>query len=555
MSFDQHVSVTAQVSNSGIARAGFKLAAHLSYKNFGGGDRFRLYRREADVTADGFPADSPEGIFANRQFAQTPHPTQIALIRGTRKPTQRYSILASAVDGFVYRLGVKGEGVTATPVTHTGAVGTTPAKIHSALLTSLNAVVGNNYLAAFAAITPAPITFTATNADETFHHVAHGFATGSGPFQATNSGGALPAGLAAVTDHWIVSTGADTFKLALSLANALAGTTIAISTDGTGTQTLTAGLTATDPSVAFTVTGDAPGSWFSLENGLVSDPASRAQLSITQNHADPGVAADLAEINLINSTWFYLHTEFNSSGVVVGTATWAEANGKVYFVDVCDSASEESAVDDGDALDTLSALGFKRTVGAFHSSPADGLSAAWEGRLVPLNPGSWTAAYKTLNGVRAMKFTATATQNLDDKRASYYKTEGGRAITWEGKVGSTQFVFVDTVVALDFMIDEIQTRCFGIFVALDKVSFTDEDIALFRRAIEGALLLGQSDAYKIVAKGTPGDPDDPQPTVSFPRVRDIDPGARAIGHVPDGQVNFRLQGSAHSIDVSLTVTF
>ena len=240
---------------------------------------------------------------------------------------------------------------------------------------------------------------------------------------------------------------------------------------------------------------------------------------------------------------------------MLDAAAWVEGNGKLYFVDVCDSASETAAVSGGDALDALAALNYTRTIGAFHSAPADGLSAAWEGRLVPLNPGSWDAAYKTLAGVRAMTFTPTQIANLDAKRASYYKSEGGRSITWEGKVGSAVYGFADVVSSLDFIIDDIQKRCFGIFVALNKVSFTDEDIALFRGAIDSSIDLGKSDAYKIVAPGTPGDPDDPEPTVFIPQVKQIDPGTRALRKIPDGQVNFRLQGSVHSLDVNLTVTF
>ena len=80
--------------------------------------------------------------------------------------------------------------------------------------------------------------FTAVNATDTMTSVAHGRATGDGPFQAVNSGGALPAGLLPATNYWIISLTADTFKLASSLALAMLGTPVGISTDGTGTQSL-----------------------------------------------------------------------------------------------------------------------------------------------------------------------------------------------------------------------------------------------------------------------------------------------------------------------------
>lgn len=53
-----------------------------------------------------------------------------------------------------------------------------------------------------------------------------------------NSGGALPTGLTAGVDYWLVRVSATTARVATSLANAIAGTVIAFTDAGTGTQTL-----------------------------------------------------------------------------------------------------------------------------------------------------------------------------------------------------------------------------------------------------------------------------------------------------------------------------
>lgn len=55
----------------------------------------------------------------------------------------------------------------------------------------------------------------------------------------TNSGGALPTGLTAGVDYYLVRVSATTARVATSLANAIAGTTIAFTDAGTGTHTLT----------------------------------------------------------------------------------------------------------------------------------------------------------------------------------------------------------------------------------------------------------------------------------------------------------------------------
>jgi hypothetical protein len=80
--------------------------------------------------------------------------------------------------------------------------------------------------------------FTATNSTNVFSAVGHDLEQGDGPFQVTNSGGALPAGLTALTDYWVIVLNANTFQLASSLDNADAGVAVDITTNGTGTQTL-----------------------------------------------------------------------------------------------------------------------------------------------------------------------------------------------------------------------------------------------------------------------------------------------------------------------------
>ncbi len=56
--------------------------------------------------------------------------------------------------------------------------------------------------------------------------------------QVSNSGGALPTGLSAATDYFTIRLSDTTCKLATSYANAVAGTAIDITANGSGTQTM-----------------------------------------------------------------------------------------------------------------------------------------------------------------------------------------------------------------------------------------------------------------------------------------------------------------------------
>lgn len=454
MTIDSHVQVTATVNNAGIAKQGFGLTGVLSYTGLFA-ERKRVYTRLADLITDGFASDGPEALAVAKILGQSPHPTQVAILRGTRKPTQRYVLNVSAVRHLhKYQIKVKGEGVTPTTVEYTSDANATDAEIVAGLVLALNAVVGKNFLAA---------------------------------------GAASP----------------------------------------------------------FTVTADAVGEYFTLE---VLDTSA---LSIAQNHADPGIALDLAEIQVADPNWYYLDTSFNSEAMVLAAAAWVEATPfKGYIVDLVDSAIENTAAPGADVAAQLKALGYKRTLYSYHRKPNERMGAAWQGRVSPLTVGSWTPAYKTLTGVTADTFTATQIANLDAKKCSYYKVEADVSITWEGKVAHADFLFFDNTVALDFVIDDIQKSVFAAKRALNKVAYTDEDIqTVIKGAVEGAINRAKSDKHKIVALGTPGDPDDPEPSVSFPRVKDIDPSARALRQLPDGSVSFRLQGAVHSSLIDLTVTF
>lgn len=62
--------------------------------------------------------------------------------------------------------------------------------------------------------------------------------------QLTNSGGALPTGLSAATNYYIIPVDSTHIKLASSLANALLGTAVDITAQGSGTNTGTGTLSA-----------------------------------------------------------------------------------------------------------------------------------------------------------------------------------------------------------------------------------------------------------------------------------------------------------------------
>jgi len=86
---------------------------------------------------------------------------------------------------------------------------------------------------ALKAFNPSDLTVLGTVIAE----VAHGFTTGL-KVQVTTAG-TLPVGIVALTDYFVIRLTADTYSLASSYANAVAGTPITVTTQGVGVQTVT----------------------------------------------------------------------------------------------------------------------------------------------------------------------------------------------------------------------------------------------------------------------------------------------------------------------------
>jgi hypothetical protein len=87
-------------------------------------------------------------------------------------------------------------------------------------------------------------TFVADASSNELAAAAHGRATGDGPVRLSNADGALPGGLAASTDYWVIRVSDDALKLASSRARSLSGTAVDVTTVGTGTHTLSGPITA-----------------------------------------------------------------------------------------------------------------------------------------------------------------------------------------------------------------------------------------------------------------------------------------------------------------------
>lgn len=534
-----HVSIAITQDSVGIKLAGFGIPLILSATAAWATDKIRFYGSLDEVITDFATTTGPEYLAAQALFGQSPAPETIAIGKtdSTRRPTMRYSLAATARDSHAYTMTVKGAGVTSTDLTVTSDSAATVAEVHKLCVDALNGVTGKNYLAAYAALVNPDDTFTAAGTD-VCTAVAHGLVTGDGPFQLTTSAADLPDGLLTATDYWIIKLDADTFKLATSLALALAGTPVDILDAGTGTHTIADTASTVRPSDPFTVTGSAAGNWFAL------DAVSADDFAMSVNHSDPGIATDLAAINVVDNTWYCLITLYNSDAYVKAAAAWVEANKKIYIADVSETEAITDAADGTQGtLDDISALNYTRTAGVWHNRPSEMIAAAWAGDRLPLDAGSETWKYAQLAGVSAPSITSTQRTNLVNRSANFYETVAGVSIMSEGTTADGGYI--DTRRGLDWIESDMSAGVFTALAGANKVPYTNAGIAIVEAQVRATLL--RAVKRQIIA-------DDPAFTVTVPRVADvsaIDKAARILRNV---KFSATLAGAIHKVVISGVVS-
>lgn len=311
--------------------------------------------------------------------------------------------------------------------------------------------------------------------------------------------------------------------------------------NGVTGKNYTAAATGSAGSQVCTVTGNAPGDWFSLEI------TSYSLLTIKQTHADPGIATDLAAIQTENDSWYALHTMFNSTAYVLAAAAWIETQSKIYLVDVNETDSINIAVGSTptDTLYQLFQLKYNRTAGSFYPSPAAMFSAAWYGRVLPDDPGSETWKGKTLSGIDAVNLTTTQRVNLRARKANTYTLIGSENKTWEGTVAGGSFGFIDVTRGLDWLEDDMTKGVFDAMFTGEKLPYTDAGVAVIRNAVKASLKKGVR--MGVIA-------DDPAFVITVPKVADVSASNKALRQLPDVKFSATLAGAIHTVVITGVVS-
>lgn len=298
------------------------------------------------------------------------------------------------------------------------------------------------------------------------------------------------------------------------------------------------------------LTGNAAGNWNEVEildsNGQ-STPTALSLMAISQDHADPGAATDLAAIKDVDNSWYGIVNLYNSKAMVLAIAAWAESNEKLFLAGTQDSAVVTTAVGGTDVADDAKDANYFRTSVIYHPNNAQFVEAAWAGKRLPTTPGSETWANCRLAGVTAVSLTDTHIVNLKAKNANYYYTVAGVAITRDGKVAAGEWI--DIIRFRDWQRNDMAISVFNLGVNASetggKIPMTDEGISMVEGEMRGSLLRGRA------AKGIAPTPDF---TIKVPKASEISSADKAARLLKNCFFNAPLAGAVHVTNIQGTFT-
>jgi hypothetical protein len=311
-------------------------------------------------------------------------------------------------------------------------------------------------------------------------------------------------------------------------------------------------FTATGAATPLTITGDAAGDWFSIE--IAAANILGGNMTVVENHADPGIAAELTLVLAEDPEWYWLDTIYNSSAYVAAAAAWANSNKKFYMPCVNETVAITTAVGGGDTLDALKTAAYKWVAGWYHPSPYDMLSSAVIGRFAPTEPGSATAKFKKLAGPAAVNMTATQRLNLVNRAANSYENVAGVNITFEGSTAEATVTsgqpskFIDSRRNLDWLEDDLAKGLLELKVNNDKIPYTNAGAAMIEGVVRATMTRG-------VRKGVLAS--NPAPVVTVPDVTDtseVTAANKSQRVLPSVKFDAVEEGAVHKTNVTGVVT-
>lgn len=263
----------------------------------------------------------------------------------------------------------------------------------------------------------------------------------------------------------------------------------------------------------------------------------RAFLRVAQDHADPGVAADLSAIEAYDSNWYAVLNAFNSPAMGAAIAGWVQTRTKAFIADCDDTAMAQAGTSGAtDLMAVIDANNYERSMAVANTASDEFLGATWLGEMFTRDPGEGaTWAFKTLAGQQASDWNDTERTNIKARNGNFYYTLAGRDVTFDGKVGGGEF-FDTQPWGIDWQASDIQIELATLLFNADKIPYTDAGAQQIAAAIERSLDRGVKKGFLAA---------NPEPRVIVPLVANVSANDKAARLLPDVQAEATLARAIH----------
>lgn len=302
--------------------------------------------------------------------------------------------------------------------------------------------------------------------------------------------------------------------------------------------TALAGVTASGVSGTHVdITHDTPARLFNIAKGTGAGAYEFEDITAATN-----VASELAALRLLDDAWYGLVLDNNSSPRILATAAYVETIRAIFMTNSADSQILNPG-NTADIVSQLKDLSYARTAVLYHPDYNSFAGGAWISAVLPFDAGGATFAFKRLAGVPVSKLSATAQGAIAVKKGNFYIAVAGAPGTRWGVTASGEYI--DTTISIDWLHARWGERLFALLSSVPKLPYTDASVVKVKAEL-GAVN-GIAVRQGVLA-------DDPAPTVTAPKVADVDPIDRANRLLPDVQVTGRLAGAIHEINVTASLS-
>lgn len=325
-----------------------------------------------------------------------------------------------------------------------------------------------------------------------------------------------------------------------------------------------AGLTA----LAAVLTGGTGDPEFIAASAIVAQSPRVTQFAVgREDVGDATITVTLTAIVAESNDWYGLVIVDRTVSIQKLAGDFGLANKKLF---ACASAGTDigggvfDIIDQADGVDTTSiAFLFKsgsneRAVTFYKSDAATKFTdAAFLGKILPLEAGTYTGAFKTLLGETIDVLTDTQAKNVKDKNANTYEEVASRNIVQNGTTGTGEFA--DIIVFEDTLINDIQTDLFILLVNTLKISYDDSGINTVNSILKNTLLGHQSiegrprgitiDSFDPITNARTGGFSTTVPLASS--VPTVDKGNRVLNNV---EFTAFVSGAVHKIVINGILT-